>query len=332
MTTRQKTSRPNFVRQGHPRLNRSAHTPKRTIQSTPRTFQHTAASLPLRTHTETRRALRPASGVTNVRAARNPHRNSYEFAFTLGRTNVCAPALTLPKVGPRWVSAGLILILSFTIFAMWTATPFTITTADVHGNQRVSVSDINSAIGMMGQSIIKVIPTQIEANLHTAFPDLESIKVHVSLPNQISVVVKERIPVVAWFQDGAATWIDANGVAFLPRGDFPGLIQVSASDTPELAQTDSSRPFFNQKFIAPEMVQTLVDLAGQVPAGTPILFDPHYGFGWQDPRGWTVYFGQNNKDIPMKKTIYQAIVDSLTLQGVQPTLISVAYLNAPFYK
>ncbi len=38
------------------------------------------------------------------------------------------------------------------------------------------------------------------------------------------------------------------------------------------------------------------------------------------------------KDIPMKKMVYQAIVDTLTLQGIQPTLISVEYLNAPFYK
>jgi hypothetical protein len=63
-----------------------------------------------------------------------------------------------------------------------------------------------------------------------------------------------------------------------------------------------------------------------------MICDPQYGMGWQDPRGWTVYFGQNAKDILMKKVVYKTILDTLTLQGVQPSLISVEYLNAPFYK
>jgi len=63
-----------------------------------------------------------------------------------------------------------------------------------------------------------------------------------------------------------------------------------------------------------------------------MIFDPVYGMGWQDPRGWTVYFGQDSQDIPMKTVVYNAIVDTLTQQGVQPSLISVEYLNAPFYK
>jgi hypothetical protein len=73
-------------------------------------------------------------------------------------------------------------------------------------------------------------------------------------------------------------------------------------------------------------------LAKDIPAGMPMTYDPVYGMGWQDPRGWNVYFGQDAKDISMKKNVYQAIVDTLLLQGVQPTLISVEYLNAPFYK
>jgi len=34
----------------------------------------------------------------------------------------------------------------------------------------------------------------------------------------------------------------------------------------------------------------------------------------------------------MKLQVYQAIVDTLTRQGIQPSLISVENLNAPFYK
>jgi cell division protein FtsQ len=191
---------------------------------------------------------------------------------------------------------------------------------------------LNAMIGFIGEPIFKAIPSQIEANLHTAFSDLESISVHVGFPNHIIVDVVERIPVLAWYQDGVVTWVDANGVAFMPRGEFSGLIQVAANSSPIPVALDPALPLAKQKFIAPEMVQALTNLVPDVPAGMPMIFDPQYGMGWQDPLGWTVYFGQDSTNIPMKLVVYQAIVNSLTLQGVQPSLISVEYLNAPFYK
>jgi len=63
-----------------------------------------------------------------------------------------------------------------------------------------------------------------------------------------------------------------------------------------------------------------------------MVYDTTYGLGWQDAHGWQVYFGQNTDDIPMKLKVYQAIVDTLTNKGIRPTLISVEYLDAPFYK
>ena len=112
---------------------------------------------------------------------------------------------------------------------MWTASPFVIKVADVRGNQRLGAAEINSMLDMIGQPIFKAIPSQIETNLHTAFPDLESVKVQVLFPNRISVEVVERRPVVAWYQNGSMTWIDENGIAFTPRGEVPGLVQVSAN-------------------------------------------------------------------------------------------------------
>ena len=63
-----------------------------------------------------------------------------------------------------------------------------------------------------------------------------------------------------------------------------------------------------------------------------MVYDPQYGIGWQDPRGWQIFFGVTMDNLPLKVQAYQAIMDMLSLKGVQPTLISVAYLDAPFYK
>ena len=32
-----------------------------------------------------------------------------------------------------------------------------------------------------------------------------------------------------------------------------------------------------------------------VPPGMPILYDARLGFGWNDPRGWSVYFGTSSE-------------------------------------
>jgi cell division protein FtsQ len=333
MTTRQKTSRSSFVRhQPSTPLTRSAHTPQRTTQTVRKTYNAASVYLPVEPRPVARRTLRQAQGIAPSRKTKNSHRHGYNIDFTLGRAKVRAPALNIPQLGPRWVSAGLTLLLSFMLFTMWTASPFTVTTALVRGNQRLGVADINAMLGMIGQPIFKAVPAQIMANLLTAYSDLESVNVRVDFPNRIYVDVVERMPVLAWYQNGVLTWIDASGVAFMPRGEVSGLVMVAANGTPTRVPPDPALPLYEQKFIAPEMVQALTVLARAVPAGLPMTFDPLYGMGWYDPLGWTVYFGQDSQDIPMKKVVYQAIVDTLTLQGVQPSLISVEYLNAPFYK
>jgi len=158
--------------------------------------------------------------------------------------------------------------------------------------------------------------------------------VRVSLPNHIRVSVVERGPVLAWFQDDKTTWIDPSGVAFAPRGDIQGLIQVAVSGDPSAPQVqdDTQESLLDRPFISPALVQAIIALSPQIPDGAPMIYDHSYGMGWQDPRGWSVFFGQDTQDIEMKKNVYQAITDSFSRQGIQPTLISVADLDAPFYK
>lgn len=336
MTSLQKTSRASFVRQRRTSRTRTVKTPQNAAQiptsrATQQTMQTSHRSyLASTVYSPTR--PRPAASRGSNRSMRNSPPHGYDIAFSLGRTAVHAPALTIPDLGTRWVSGVLTLVLIFMLYSMWTASSFTVKTADLHGNQRLSTEEVNSMLGLINQPIFKAVPAQIEANLRSSFRDLSSVRVVVGLPNRISVYVVERTPLLAWNQGSEIKWIDASGVAFTPRGDVPGLVQVKATSDPVQPSQDLSLPAYEQVFIDPDMVQALITMAPYVPAGMTEACDPLYGMGWQDPRGWTVYFGQNTKDIPLKLQVYQAIVDTLTRQGIQPTLISVENLNAPFYK
>lgn len=332
MTSQQKITRGSFVRQPRSTLQRLRDLSQRKEAPSRKAFNPASIFLPVEPKPAARRANRQAQGGAATQARKYTRRNGYDISLSLGGAVVRAPALNIPQFGPRWVSGAMTLILGFILFAMWTASPFTVNSAIVRGNLRLSADQINSMLGTYGQPIFKAVPARIIDNLHAAFSDLQEIHVRVQLPNRIIVDVVERAPVLAWYQDGVVTWIDASGVAFMPRGDVPGIVVVGANGSPAQVAPDPALPFYEQKFIDPGMVQALTVLARDVPTGMTMIFDPVYGMGWQDPRGWTVYFGQDSQDIPMKNVVYNAIVDTLTQQGVQPSLISVEYLNAPFYK
>ena len=274
-----------------------------------------------------RRAKAVSSGYAAPRAARAQH-----YAISLGRTAVRAPALTLPQFGPRWVSALAMAALIFLLITLWTSSAFTITGAEIHGNQRLSQSEVSTSLGLLGQPIFKAVPSQIEGSLRVDYPILKQVNVHVAFPNQVIVTVAERTPLLAWDLDGQVTWIDADGVAFKPEGQVQGLIQVKASGTPPQTALDPGTPLYDRPFISQGTVQAMQALYPFVPSGVAMTYDPQYGLGWQDPHGWSVYFGTTTQDIQMKLRVYQAIVASFTHQGIQPTLISMEYLDAPFYK
>ena len=61
-------------------------------------------------------------------------------------------------------------------------------------------------------------------------------------------------------------------------------------------------------------------------------YDAYNGLGWTDSRGWRVFFGSNAKDMALKVRVYQALVDSVTARGLYPVFISVARVDAPYYR
>jgi hypothetical protein len=353
MTTLQKSSRANSVRQRRSSQKRSKLAvntqrtgTRRTTQTARQAYRPDSIFLPVEPRPVAPTTLRKMKGSTVSlpipvsgskgsgmgRMTKNSRRKGYDLAINLGRTAVRTPVLNLPALGTRWVSAGLTLFLCLLLFTMGSANTFKVAGAEVSGNQRLGTDEVNAMLGMVGQPSYKAVPSQIEKNLRTAFPDLAGVSVRVGFPNHISVAVVERTPILAWYHDGNTTWVDNNGIAFMPRGDIQDLIQIASDVVPAKPTADPQGFINDQPFISPATVQAIVTLYPQIPGGVPMIYDQKYGMGWQDPRGWSVYFGQNTQAIEMKKNVYQVILDTFSQQGIQPTLISVANLDAPFYK
>ena len=285
-------------------------------------------------------ATRPAPPITtrakatNGAPKRKPAQNArrrFQVALPAARDEVRHLSIPRPQFGMRLVSLVLAAVLGTSIYLAYNLPYFRVTQAQVAGNQLISPEEINAVMNVVGQPIFALKPEEIETRLRLNYPELAFADVTVSLPNVVAVTVFERRPVVRWEQGGSYTWISEDGVAFRPRGERGELISVVADGAPAVSLS-ASDPLNPTPFISAGMVQSLKGLAGHVPPGMQILYSPDFGFGWNDPRGWRVYFGTSAHDVELKMRVYESMVNSLTQRGIRPSMINVTYPTAPYYR
>lgn len=325
--------KPTFSRSDFVRKRRPSRFPKKTRETAARPTQK-----PMHSY-QTASALLPVEGRAIPRRSSHPGRRaaggqSSDIAFNLGRTSVRAPAISvsLPQLGPRWISAVIAAAMIFLMYTCWNNAAFRVSAAELSGAERLTALEVNSAIGLTGEPIFKAVPAEIIRTLRNAYPELSAVRVRVGFPNRLRVDVVERVPVLAWQQGSATILIDSHGVPFPARGEISGYIRVQADQAPTPVEGAADLPIYERPFIDPAIVYAMTILAPYLPAGVPMTYNPTYGMGWQDPHGWFVYFGQDAQDIQMKLVVYQAVTAALTRENIQPTLVSVEFLDAPFYK
>jgi cell division protein FtsQ len=287
----------------------------------------------------TKRATKPA--VKTVRVAPRAAVKRKRFA-NQRRFNI---ALGLPEIhlnqnhsarrfyaSWRFASISIAVFLSVVIYLALSLPYFRVPSVTVLGNNRITRDEVESALGILGQSIFTVQPNEVAARLRMSYPELLSVKVNVYLPNHVYVTLTERNPVILWQQDQGYTWVDASGVAFRPHGSATGLVPVIGLTTPPAGVPALDNPLTPPPFMQKELADAILALAPTVPADSTMVFDRSFGLGWSDSRGWKSFFGTSAQDMPLKVRVYQSLVDSLVRRGIVPSFISVTYPSAPFYR
>jgi hypothetical protein len=258
------------------------------------------------------------------------------------------PSLPFTHLGWRAASLIMIVMMLISLILIWKAPVFQVYRVEAEGLQRLTVGDLNTVMGTIGKSIFTINPVLLNENLHQAFPELSKISIKVGLPASVKVVVTERNPIISWSQDGSEIWVDAEGISFPPRGTpANNLVKVEAhgtppSVTPAASQDNGQNPPAGTPAAAstatpklrltPELVSAILALGAKMPAGTLLVYDSVHGLGWNDPKGWEVFFGAEDQDMDMKLAVYKALVERLQNEGIQPALISVEYVHAPYYR
>ena len=86
------------------------------------------------------------------------------------------------------------------------------------------------------------------------------------------------------------------------------------------------------QFVDPQMVTAILNIKSMAPKKATMVYDKDHGLGWNDARGWQVFFGMDITNMDSKLLVYEALVKKLKADGVAPAFISVEYANAPYYR
>jgi hypothetical protein len=286
-----------------------------------------------------KRALRPALTVSSRVAARDVAARGFivkprRFNIALGTPDIHFQRPTVSRLHVSWRLGAVFIIVSIgvALYLLLALPYFRVSNVTVLGNTRLAHEEIESNMGVLGQSIFTIHPDEVETRLRMNNPELLSTQVKVYFPNHVYVTLTEREPVILWQQDEGYTWVDATGVAFRPRGFVTGLVLVKGLVTPPAGISSMADPFSPQPYMQKELVDSILLLAPYVPADSTMFFDRTFGLGWTDSRGWKSFFGSRAADMPLKVRVYQTLVESLVNRGVSPTIINVMYPDAPFYR
>jgi hypothetical protein len=276
-----------------------------------------------------------AASASRSRSKGKKIRRRYDIALNGSGAEMRLPSLPTIAVGWRLLSGLLVVLLGFLIYTLWYSPYFTISGIEVSGLVRLTNQELNAVADVIGKSIVLVSPSDLERDLKIAFPQLAEVSVETNIPNEVIVKVVERQPVLAWQQEGQTFWIDADGTAFLSEGEGGPQITVHGPDMLSMSppNSESLDDAENAASSLPlELVSAILAINKDVPEGVSIMYDSRHGLGWQDQRGWQVYFGHNDEDIDMKLRVYNKTWKRLKKAGIRPALINVEHVHAPYYR
>lgn len=291
-------------------------------------------------------------------AGTRARRQFYVTVDQAAGSEVRLPALPIFHPGWRLLSGLIALLAGIGIFSLYNSPFFRVTTVDLRGTQRVTAEDLNTALNLVDKPVIELNQEDIQAKVATAFPELVNVNLTIDMPNFVTITAVERQPVLVWKKGDQTRWVDAEGFVFPARGEAGKLVALdSQSDLPMAPGPVTSENEADSKTVPntgtegqeankthkniipapteqvnPGLISAAQALSQKLPPETTLVFDQANGLGWSDPQGCKIFIGRDLNQFEAKYTMYQEIATVLNDQGLQPALISVEQLNAPFYR
>ncbi len=261
------------------------------------------------------------------------------------------PAMPALRFSWQWVSGFIAFALIIFVTMMVYMPAFAVKNIQVTGLQRVPVEEIQNIVLSNSTSIFTLDTDKLKNIIGVKYSELMNIQLSMDLSGTIQFTAVERQPILVWNHPSLTYWFDAEGVRMKPRGDAGAVLNLNSESTIPLINRrphiSSALKYFNLLlerketpltpesallYLDPTVLKAAIDLSAQMPSGALLVYDSISGIGWQDPRGWKVYFGLSLEDIAFKLVEYEAIVERLNALGISPSTISVEHVDSPYYR
>lgn len=285
----------------------------------------------------------------------NQQKVKRQFHFAVGNTGaeIRFPSIPQIQIGWRFLSFILFIACAVMIYFLLSAPLFTVQQFEMKGLNRLTEADLNSVMDISGKSIVWMNASKTESELMAAFPELKEVEIGVVLPNHIKISAIERQPVLSFQLEDKNYWVDNEGFLIPARGEPGELLVIHASAMPPVVKTidvidpltersDVKAADENSFSIAqiqgygdqidPLVVDAAFKLSLEIPTGSKILYNSNHGLGWKSEGGWDVFVGLTLDKIEYKLNAYDAMMNKLNEEGITPSMVSIEYLHAPYYR
>ncbi len=223
----------------------------------------------------------------------------------------------------RMLSVVILLSLGVVLVLLFQSDAFYVHHIEVGGLTYLTAEEIFALSEVANLHLFWVNPAEVREQVMRS-PSVADADVVVTWPpHGVQIAVRERAPALIWEQAGVRTWIDVRGRVMQQRLDIEGLLRVVVEG--------SDSPLGPNVVIPQGVVDGALQLKALLPALTEVIYDPVDGLGFQDSRGWRVWFGTGT-EMPARLNVYEAIVADLQARDIYPELIDVGDTDAPYYK
>lgn len=230
---------------------------------------------------------------------------------------------TLQAQQSKLVALFLLTLLIWTGYGFFSRATFFIYTAEIHGNEAVSIQEIYHAAQIDTKSIFWIDPARIAGNI-TALPNIKTAEVAIALPAKVSIAVTEHRPELLWQTGESVWWVDRDGVVVPLRDD------EETADMLRIVDNDQ-QPLESGYQIDPTIIKGAQTLQLLVPDLAEIQHSRRHGLTVATPEGWPVYLG-DGREIRRKLVALTAVLAHLETEGIEPIRINVHDPLRPFYK
>ena len=215
----------------------------------------------------------------------------------------------------------LIAFLGVALYVLFDMDTFYVYDLQVNGLKYLTPVEAQKASGILGYNILFVDSRAVERAL-AKLPEIKTVHVNSSLPNQVAVDIEERKPEITWLRGNETYWVDVNGIGFRARANLAELPTMRDLDqTPvkpgSLVKADALNAFWEFRRAFPDGPRALEWSAAR-------------GLAYTDEHGWKIYLGGAD-EMAGKVAKLRVLVAQLVAQNVKIKFIDLGK-GDPYYQ